>query len=207
MLIIGLTGSIASGKSTIAKGLRRHHIPIFDADKVVHDLLGVQGHAVPEILSHFGDVGTLETGIDRLALGKIIYAAPEKRLILEAITHPLVAQARARFIKIMRAHYKRAICLDVPLLFENNIDADCDFTIVAAAPFAMRRQRALARDGMVAEKFAQIVKAQMPQAEKIARADIVITTALGHNHMTKQIYRLLSSLGLRTDYSQKAHYV
>lgn len=207
MLIIGLTGSIASGKSTIAKGLRRHHIPIFDADKVVHDLLGVQGHAVPEILSHFGDVGTLETGIDRLALGKIIYAAPEKRLILEAITHPLVAQARARFIKIMRAHYKRAICLDVPLLFENNIEADCDLTIVAAAPFAMRRQRALARDGMVAEKFAQIVKAQMPQAEKIARADIVITTALGHNHMTKQIYRLLSSLGLRTDYSQKAHYV
>lgn len=207
MLIMGLTGSIASGKSTIAKSLRRSHIPIFDADKFVHELLGPHGQAVPEILSYFGDVGTPETGIDRRALGKIIFAAPEKRQILEAITHPLVAQARARFINIMRSHYKRAICLDVPLLFENNLDAECDLTIVAAAPYHMRRQRALAREGMNGEKFTQIVKAQMPQAEKIARADIVITTALGHNHMTKQIYRLLSSLGLRTDYSQKAHHV
>ena len=207
MIIIGLTGSIASGKSTIAKGLRRSHIPIFDADKFVHALLGPHGQAVPQILDEFGDVGTLQTGIDRRALGSLIFAAPEKRQILEAITHPLVAQGRGRFTKIMRGHHKRAICLDVPLLFENNIDDECDITIVAAAPYHMRRARALSRDGMTIEKFDQIVKAQMPQADKIARADIVITTAFGHNHMTKQIYRLLSSLGLRTDYSQKAHYV
>ena len=207
MLIIGLTGSIASGKSTIAKCLKRGHMPVFDADKIVHDLLGPRGQAVPEIRAQFGDVGTDEGGIDRRALGKIIFAAPERRQILEAITHPMVAQARAHFIKIMRSHQKCAICLDVPLLFENNIDAECDLTILAAAPFHMRQQRALARDGMSADKFAQIVKAQMPQSAKMARSDIVITTALGHNHMTKQIYRLLSSLGLRTDYSQKAHYV
>lgn len=207
MLIIGLTGSIASGKTTIAKCLSRHHIPVFDADKYVHDLLGPYGQAVPEIIAHFDDVGSRNTGIDRHALGKIIFAHPEKRHHLESIIHPLVAEGRAAFIQIMRANYKKAICLDVPLLFENNIDSECDLTIVSAAPFSMRRWRALARAGMSQDKFDQIIKAQMPQKEKIARADIVISTALGHNHMTKQIYRLLSSLGLKTDYSQKANYV
>ena len=207
MLIIGLTGSIASGKTTIAKALRRRHIPIFDADKYVHELLGPHGRAVPEILSHFGDVGSWQEGIDRQALSKVIFAAPEKRAALEGITHPMVAEGRAGFISLMRANYKKAVCLDVPLLFENNIDIYCDLTIVSAAPFAMRQQRALARPGMTKEKFDQIIAAQMPQSEKIARADIVISTALGHNHMTKQLYRLLSSLGLKTDYSQKAHYV
>jgi len=207
MLIIGLTGSIASGKTTIANALRRHNMPIFDADKYVHELLGPYGKAVPDILGHFGEVGSLQEGIDRQKLGKIIFAAPEKRAVLEGITHPMVAQARDKFITIMRANYKKAICLDVPLLFENNIDKECDLTIVSAAPFAMRRQRALSRYGMTKQKFDYIIAAQMPQSEKMARADIVINTALGHNHMTKQLYRLLSSLGLKTDYSRKAHYV
>ena len=207
MLIIGLTGSIASGKSTIAKCLARHQIAIFDADKFVHELLGPKGKAVPFILSEFEDVGSYDEGIDRKALGSVVFAAPERRRVLERITHPLVAEGRARFIRVMRANYKKAICLDVPLLFENKIDTECDMTMISAAPFHMRRQRALARPGMSEEKFTQIVKAQMPQAEKAARADIVISTALGHYHMTKQIHRLLSLLKLKTDYSQKAHYV
>ena len=97
MMIIGLTGSIASGKSTIGRVFHRYHFPIFDSDKAVHHLLGPKGAAVGEIVAQFGDCGTYESGIDRKKLGSHVFANPEALSTLESILHPLVGQKKSAF--------------------------------------------------------------------------------------------------------------
>ena len=194
MVIVGLTGSIATGKSTIARIFARAHIPICDADAIIHQLIGPKGRAVTSLLDKFGDVGSFETGIDRAALGAVIFAAPDKRRALEALLHPLVAEARERFLKQMRARYQKAVILDVPLLFETGTDALCDVTITSWAPAFLIRQRALARPHMTEDKLNGILAAQLSQFEKKQRADIAIATGLGYFHMMRQLKPLIAML-------------
>ena len=197
MLIIGLTGSIASGKSTIAATFERYHFPVFDADKAVHKLLGTHGKAVPEILSYFGACGTLDAGIDRGKLGALVFGDAKALAVLEDILHPQVAAARLRFLAQAQTVRRKAVVLDVPLLFETGTDQLCDVTMMAFAPMRLIRQRALQRPSMSPEKLSQILAKQMPQHEKARLVDAKITTALGHGVMTGQILRLLSKWHLR----------
>ena len=192
MLIIGLTGSIASGKSTIAARLQRHHFPVFDSDAAVHDLLGPHGKAVPLILSHFGSCGSLDQGIDRPSLGAHVFGDKTALADLEAILHPLVAEARNRFLQQAQMARRRAVILDVPLLFETKTDLLCDVTLLAWAPLRLIRQRALRRPHMSEAKLDAILAKQMPQSQKERLADEKIITSLGHGVMTAQILRLLS---------------
>ena len=197
MLIIGLTGSIASGKSTIASAMKRYHFPVFDSDKEVHKLLAPHGAAVTEILDYFPDSGSLEKGIDRKRLGAMVFQDKQALTRLESILHPQVGQARTSFLQ--QAHFanRRAVILDVPLLFETKTDLLCDVTMMAWAPLRVIKHRALRRPHMTAEKLAQIIAQQMPQHEKQRLVDVTITTALGHGVMMRQILRLLSHLRLR----------
>ena len=197
MLIIGLTGSIASGKSTIADVMRRHHFPIFDADKAVHKLMAPQGQAVAAIIAEFGEAVLSSGGIDRKALGQIVFGDRQALQSLESILHPLVAQDRLRFIKQARIQRRSAVILDVPLLFETGTDALCDVTMMAWAPARLIRQRALARPHMTSDKLEAILAKQMPQFEKSKLADETIATGLGYAAMTRQIHRLLWKWHLR----------
>lgn len=197
MMIIGLTGSIASGKSTIGRVFHRYHFPVFDSDKAVHHLLGPKGAAVGDILAQFGDCGTYESGMDRKKLGSHVFANPEALSTLESILHPLVGQKRARFLQQAKLARRRAIILDVPLLFETKTDLICDKTILAMAPDRLIRQRALARSGMTDDKLNGILAKQMSQFEKAKLADEIITTGLGHGAMMRDIHRLLSKWRLR----------
>jgi len=190
--IIGLTGSIAAGKSTAAHICRQMGLPVHDSDKVVHKLLGPNGVAVPVILQKFGPVGDSDAGIDRQALGQIIFGDPVAKNWLENLLHPLVEQDRTRFIRQYKVWGYKKIILDVPLLFEVGADRICDSVITVWAPAFLRQQRALMRPGMTEEKYQQIIAAQLPQTEKIRLSDLSLPSGLGYAETRRRLKRFLA---------------
>ena len=197
MLIIGLTGSIATGKSTVAMMLRQMRFSVHDADAAVHRLTGPHGAAVAAITAQFGsDIGDQETGINRQKLGNLVFANADKKAALEAILHPLVRQQKDRFIKQARRHRKSAAFLDVPLLFETGGDQACDYVITVWSPEFIQRQRALRRDGMTPEKFHAIVQAQYPQSDKIQLSDLALPSSLGRAETNKRLKKWLKTAKL-----------
>jgi len=185
--VLGLTGSIGMGKSTAAVMFARLRVPVFDADAAVRALQGPGGAALAAIEAAFPGV-TGSAGLDRSALGARVFGDVEALRNLEAIMHPLVAAARARFLD--RHRFARMVVLDVPLLFETGGDAACDAVAVVSAPAQVQRARVLARPGMHAAKLDAILAQQMPDAEKRARADFVLPTGRGRA-VTRRAVRAL----------------
>ncbi len=175
MKLVGLTGSIGMGKSTVAAMLRDLGVPVFDADAVVHELQGPGGALVPLIESAFpGTTGAM--GVDRARLGPVVLHDDAAMARLEAIVHPAVAAQRRAFLE---AHHRAPLTvLDIPLLFEKGGAPAMDAVIVVSAPPGIQRARVLARPGMSADKFEAILARQMPDAEKRARATHVIDTGV-----------------------------
>jgi len=180
MLVIGLTGGIASGKSTTAAMIRDRGIPIHDADAAVHAMMAPGGAAVAPVMAEFGDgVAAGDGSIDRQALGRLVFASPERRSALEAIIHPLVAVDRDLFLTRCREAGAPMVVLDVPLLFETGGQTLCDHTILCVVDPVIQRERAMQRPGMTEEKLDAILASQMPLAEKRELADSVIDTGTG----------------------------
>ncbi len=174
MLILGLTGSMAMGKSTAAARFRERGIPVFDADAYVHDLY--TGAAVAPISQAFPHV--VEDGkVDRHRLSAHLQAHPEDFKRLEAIVHPLVRQAERNFILQARDAGKSLVVLEVPLLFETGMAELVDVTVVVSAPQAVQEARILARPGMTREKLQALLSRQMPDSEKRHLADYVVDTS------------------------------
>ncbi len=171
--IVGLTGSIGMGKSTVAAMLRDSGVPVFDADAEVHRLQGPGGALVAAIEAAFpGTTGA--QGVDRAALGARVFGDDAALARLEAIVHPAVAESRRTFL----ADHATAplVVFDIPLLFEKGGSDSVDKIVVVSAPADIQRARVLARPGMTPQKFEQIVARQLPDAEKRTRADFVIDT-------------------------------
>jgi len=172
--ILGLTGSIGMGKSTVAAMLRELGVPVFDADAAVHALQGPDGALLGAIEQAFpGTTGPL--GVDRPKLGAAVFGDAGQLKRLEAIVHPAVAAMRGAFMRENAA--APVICFDIPLLYEKGYAGDLDAVAVVSAPADQQRQRVLARPGMTPEKFEQILGLQVPDAEKRRRADHVIDTS------------------------------
>lgn len=172
-LIIGLTGSIGMGKSTVAAIFEEQGVPVFDADAEVHRLQGRKGALLPAIEAAFpGTTG--QNGVDRGKLGAQVFGDDAALARLEAIVHPAVAAARQAFL--IEHAGQPLVVFDIPLLFEKGGAAQVDQVVVVSAPPEVQRERVLARPGMTAEKFAQILARQVPDADKRARADHVIDT-------------------------------
>ena len=195
-LLLGLTGSIGMGKSTVAKMFADEGVPVFDADAAVHLLQGPAGALVGAIEAQFpGTTGP--AGVNRTALAERVLGAPDQLRRLEALVHPAVAQARRDFIA---AHAEApVILLDIPLLFEAGGADQVDKVAVVSAGPAVQRARVLARPGMTPEKFAQILARQLPDSEKRARADFVIDTGGDLSTTKAQVADILSCLGLTAD--------
>ena len=173
MIRLALTGSIGMGKSTVAKMFERAGIPVFDADAVVRALQGAGGELVETIEQHFpGTTGP--NGVDRDALSTIVLADPERLTRLEALVHPAVHRARAKFL--LDNQDKPALLFEIPLLFETGGHEAFDKVIVVSAPAEVQRERVLARPGMTEEKLNALLARQMPDAEKRKRADFVVDT-------------------------------
>lgn len=191
MIIIGLTGSIGMGKSTVAGMFRKLGVPVFDADAAVRRLQGPGGRALVAIEAAFPGT-THAGGLDREKLGQHVFGNALALKKLEAILHPLVAEAQSAFLAAHRL--KRAVVLDVPLLFEKGGWQRCDLTLVVSAPFRVQRARVMARPGMTTQKFAGILKSQMADRQKRALADIIIETGRGRHHTWAAVRRLVRSL-------------
>jgi len=186
-MILGLTGSIGMGKSTVAQMFVAEGVPVFDADAVVHRLQGPDGALVEEIERYFpGTTGN--AGVDRQLLAAAVFDNPESLARLERIVHPAVRAEQAAFLETYRA--SPLVVLDIPLLFEKGGLDGVDKVAVVSAPPSAQRERVLARPGMTEEKFAQILALQVPDAEKRARADFVIDTG-GSIAQTRNAVRAL----------------
>lgn len=190
-MVLGLTGSIAMGKSTVAQIFVDEAIPHFDADAAVHLLQGPGGALVSEIEVAFpGTTGP--AGVDRQKLGPIVLGNRGKLARLESIIHPAVGAMRAQFLEM---HGDAPIVLfDVPLLFEKGGAAGVDKVVVVSAPADQQRRRALAREGMTVEKFEHILSLQMPDSEKRKRADYVIDTGVSIAETREQVRALIKKL-------------
>ena len=202
MIIIGLTGSVASGKSTVTSWIAERGIAVYDADHAVHSLLAAGGQAVPDIIARFGkSILVDDGGIDRKKLGNHVFEHPQDRKILESILHPMVRHHRDRFLADHRRFGSKIVVLDVPLLFETGGDALCDFVVVVHAGEDTIWRRGLARLGMTEKKLSGILKTQMPAIEKCQRADFVLDTDLSPEVTRQHLFSWLDNLPLNSDYS------
>ena len=191
MIVLGLTGSIGMGKSTAAKMLRRLGVPVSDADAIVHDLIGPGGAAVAAVESAFP--GSVENGVvNRAMLGTKVFGDAEALKILEKILHPLVEQARDRFLKQSQRSRQSVVALDIPLLFEVQADKQCHATIVVSAPPFIQAMRVLSRPGITMEKLAGIRRHQMSDIEKRRRATFVIPTGNGRRSTLQALARIVT---------------
>ena len=194
MLIIGLTGSIAMGKSPTAGTFRGFGLPVFDADRAVHDLMAPGGAAVAAVARAFPGTGDLASGIDRKRLGSEVLGDAAALRQLESILHPLVRSAEGAFLQRSTRNGDAWALLDVPLLFETGGDRRCDVTVVVSAPAWLQRQRVLARPGMTAARLDAILAEQLSDAEKRRRADYVVATGAGRDRAMADVRRILSLL-------------
>lgn len=193
-LIIGLTGSIGMGKSTVAAMFAAHGVPVFDADHEVRAMQGPGGVLVPAIEAAFpGSTG--EHGVRRDLLGAQVFGDPAALARLEAIVHPAVTAMRKGFLK----HHADApmVVFDIPLLFEKGGADQVDTVVVVSAPPEVQRERVLARPGMTEDKFAAILALQLPDAEKRARADHVIDTGSTLEEAAAAVAQLVTTLSAR----------
>lgn len=191
MLVIGLTGSIAMGKTSAAKRFIFQGIPVFDADAQVHELYA--GEAVAAIEAAFPGV-TQDGQIDRARLGEMLGKGSGALARLEAIVHPLVRVRREEFLRDNARAGVEMVVLEIPLLFESGSDRDVDVTIVVTAPEAVQRARLMEREGMNEARAAMLLANQMPDADKRARADYVVDTNGPREETAAEIDNIIESL-------------
>lgn len=194
MIILGLTGSIAMGKSTMANLFRDEGIAVHDADQAVHGLMDVGGAAAQPVGELFPDALRDDGSINRAALGQLVFSNGENRVKLEQILHPLVRQERDDWLKNHKNNNAFCVALDVPLLFETGGEKDCDFTVVASASSYLQQQRALSRQGMTKERLDAILELQMPDHMKREAADFVVPTDYGKSTSRWYVQRILKQL-------------
>lgn len=193
MIILGLTGSIGMGKSTAANMFRAMGVPVHDADATVHGLLANDRAVRGLIDARFPGVVSGHT-IDRQALGAAVFGDRDARRDLEVILHPRVRRAADNFLRLHRVSGADLVVLDVPLLFETGGEARVDAVVVVSAPAFLQRKRVMARPGMEAQKFEDILASQIPDHEKRRRADFVVETGLGRAYTFAKLKRIVTAI-------------
>ena len=197
MVILGLTGSIAMGKTAAAAAFRGEGVSVHEADAAVHGLLGPGGEAVEVVAAAFPEARAGDR-IDRFRLGDAVFADRAALGRLEAIVHPRVRADQRRFLAEAARRDAALVVLDIPLLFETGAQRRCDAVAVVSAPAPLAAARVLARPGMDRARLAAVLARQMPDGEKRRRADFVIPTGLGRAFSRRAIRRILVRLaGIR----------
>lgn len=196
MIVLGLTGSIGMGKTHAARVLRRLGVPVFDADRVVHRLIGRGGKAVAAVGQAFPGV-VKDGAVDHEALAQQVFCDGPALERLEAILHPLVGAAERRFLRRAALGRRDVVVLDLPLLFETGAERRCDATVLVTAPAFVQERRVLKRPGMTRSRLAAIRARQMPEAEKRRKADFVVRTGLSRGETLKQLRRIVTLVRAR----------
>ena len=177
MKVIGLTGGIACGKTTLADMLRRLGAVIIDADALSRSLTADGGEALPLIRQAFGDGVFQPSGsLDRQKLGAVVFGNAAARETLNGILHPMVYRRMEEEMQKCRESGAKVVVLDVPLLFETHGEILADLTLCAVAPEEVQIARLKSRNGLSRDEALSRIRSQMPNAEKARRSDIVIDT-------------------------------
>ena len=178
MLVLGLTGGIACGKSSISLTLKELGAVIVDGDVLSRELTAENGPALPDIRRAFGDdVFHADGSLNRRALGSIVFADGKARATLDGIMQPLLLTLILRDMEDARNSGAAVCVLDMPLLYEKDIDSLCDRIWCAYVPRETQLERLMQRDGFTREEAEDRLRSQLPAEEKVARADVVIDTS------------------------------
>lgn len=198
MIVLGVTGSIGMGKSTVSKMLMDMGIPVHDADATVHKLLAAGGAGVAPVGAAFPDALKRDDAgcdyIDRVALGKIVFADAAQKKTLEQILHPMVQADSATFKAEMQQKGHRLVVFDIPLLYETGGEKRVDAVLVVTAPADVQKARVMARPGMTEERFNHVLSQQIPDADKRARADYIVTTDISLDDTRDQLKKIVDKI-------------
>ena len=182
MVIIGITGSIGMGKTTIAKILNFCKIPIFDSDEEVKKILDNNLSIIKKIKNNWPECIYLQNNkeiIDKKKIGKIIFNNTKEKEKIEKIIHPIINKKRNIFLQEKKKEKFRLVGLDIPLLYETKTNKICNYILLASASESTQKDRVLKRDGMTIDKFNKINKNQLSDCFKRKQKPIIITTEFG----------------------------
>jgi dephospho-CoA kinase len=197
MLVVGLTGGIASGKSTVSRMFQDAGVPVICADELARDAVQPGAPALEEIRRIFGaSVIDQEGGLDRVRMAELVFKDDSKREALESVIHPRVAEQKDRRIHALRQDGHRLAIVDVPLLYEKGWERQFDLIIVVYVPRITQEERLIERDGMTRDEARSRLDAQMPIDDKKQRADRVVDNTDSLAHTRKQVNALLGELEL-----------
>ena len=194
MIIIGVTGSIATGKTTLSRMLTHRSVRIFNADKVVHDLINNQ--AKPALLQIFSQIAD-NNMIDRKKLAAHVFTNHDDFDRLEAIIHPLIRSEIEKFIKHALMNRCQMVILDIPLLFENSLDDLCDYVMVADVPLYIQTKRLESLRKLPIEWQKTILTRQLPLTEKRKYADILIPMNNHYVYLARKIVSVRQKIRLK----------
>lgn len=208
MIILGLTGGIGSGKSTVAKEFNKIGIPVFDADKEVKKLYEKKDRDLIRTIKKIDENNTIikKKTINKKKLGDIVFSDYKKLEKLEKVIFKKIAKERRAFLKKNKKLKKEVVVLDIPLLFENNINKTCDFVIVAKTTLKERIKRILNRSNISRKRIKQIIKHQIPEKQKQKKADFILKTDLNKNNIRKQVIMILKTTTKKNDKQKKRNY-
>lgn len=202
--VFGLTGGIASGKSTVASILRERGIPVVDADQVARDVVAPGTPGLEAIVERFGEEVIDDNGeLDRKRLGDLVFGDEESRLALEAITHPRIATESMRRLMAAMAQGSEIVFYEAALLVETGRFRDFAALVVVSAPEAAQLERLMSRDGLSRDAARSRIDSQMPLDDKIACADFVIENVGTVNALNTRVDELLDWASARANGAAK----
>ena len=190
-MIIGLTGNIAAGKSTVSRRLAQLGADIIDADLIAREVVAPGSPGAKRIAENFGEEYFSHGQLDRKKLGALVFSDSEARKRLEAITHPLIFEQVEKRLKTSQADIK---ILDAPLLFEAGMDQLCDRVWLVTADDSLRQRRIVQRDGLTEAEALQRMNAQMSQEEKAQRADATIENNGSQEELERRVDALIQEV-------------
>lgn len=174
-LVLGLTGGIATGKSTADNFFKKHHIPIVDSDKIAHHIYDPGKQGYNEVVTEFSSaILDSDKKINRKRLGEIVFHNPQKMQRLDEITHPLIYQEVVNKLNKYREQAEKIVIFDAPLLYETGGQRLCDFVLVISLPESLQLKRLMERNNLTESQAQARIDSQMPLAKKIAKADFVV---------------------------------
>jgi dephospho-CoA kinase len=198
-LVIGLTGGIASGKSTVSNMLKEMDITVIDADVEARLAVEKGEPAYQKIIAEFGDDILLDTEeIDRVKLGSIIFHDAEKRQLLNGIVHPEVRNRMNNQVEAAKVRGEQVMVLDIPLLFESNLTHMVEKTILVYVDRDIQLNRLMERNDLSLEDAEARISSQMPLSDKVALADAVINNNGSISETKKQVIEVLTGWGITT---------
>lgn len=194
MKIIGLTGGIACGKTTVADMLKELGASIIDADAISHELTAPGGEALPGIREAFGRLVFFPDGtLNREVLGALVFSNEAERETLNKVTHPLILNRLKEDIETCRKMGALIVVLDVPLLFEVGAEKLVDLTVCTTSPEEVQIERMRTRSGLGREQAIKRIQSQMPLSEKEARADVVLDTNKPIDELQQEVLKLYNA--------------